>query len=77
MKLKMKKGGCSNILEDTPVHLIDNSNVPLADISGRLSVTPQGSWHFVVIDFMVWISHSQFAICEVFWQFVNEFLHFF
>lgn len=43
MKLKMKKGGCSNILEDTPVHLIDNSNVPLVDISGRLSVTPQGS----------------------------------
>ena len=25
----------------------------------------------------VQISRSQFAICEAFWQFVNEFLHFF
>ena len=25
----------------------------------------------------VWISRSQFAICEAFWQFANEFLYFF
>ena len=24
----------------------------------------------------VWISHLQFVICKVFWQFPNEFLHF-
>ena len=33
--------------------------------------------YFNIQVYRVRISNSQFTICEVFWQFVNEFLHFF
>ena len=49
MKFLKPKVGLGNMLEDTPEHLPDISNILLKDIiAGPLNVTPHGCSHFIV-----------------------------